>query len=174
MSQIFLFQHYFSNIDQLLSFNGGNSRFSFCFWTYCCFFYVLENSSVAWMWLAFSTNMYCVERLALRKRTETLNYFKSNTLALWYWYHLYFEFVSTYINSLSLTLTPTTYYFSALIYNKVVHPLGLSIGLRISVKYFKTWYTQEGPPAVDIPKKWSRGTTLHAAPTSKFLRLTRS
>ena len=37
--------------------------------------------------------------------------------------------------TLLLTLTPTIYYFYALTYNKVGHPFGLSIGLRISAKY---------------------------------------
>ena len=32
------FQCYLSNMDQVLRFNGSNSRSSFCFWTrYCCF-----------------------------------------------------------------------------------------------------------------------------------------
>ena len=67
----------------------------------------------------------------LAKGLETLNYFKSNTLALWFWYPSCFEFVSTDLHQFSL-LTPLNYYFYTLIYNKVVHPFCLSIGLDLS------------------------------------------
>ena len=65
------------------------------------FFYTSENPSVAWMLVAFYLFMTALIYIVLsgwpcENVAETLNYFKSTTLGVWYWYHLYLGFVSTY------------------------------------------------------------------------------